>query len=58
MNPNLSPSEQHIRDLQEERWKTLEQVKALEDTISPEDINIYEAAQLRKLYIIKLKRDI
>ena len=58
VNPNRAASEQHIRDLQEERWKTLEQVKARENIIAIIEIYICEAAQLRELYIIKPERDI
>ena len=39
-------------------WKTIEQVKSLENIIASGEIKVDEAAQLWELYIIKLKRDI
>ena len=58
MNSSKSPNEQQVRVLQEERWTALEQVKALEDIISPGEIKVDEAYNLQGLYIIKLKRGI
>ena len=58
MNLSISPGEQHVRALQEERRKTFEQVKSLENIISLVEIKVYEDDQLRELYIIKLKRHI
>ena len=55
MNPYISPVEQHVGYLKEEMQTTLEQVKALENIISPGEIMVYEADQLRELYIIKFK---
>ena len=43
--------------LQEERRTKIEQFKSSENIIASEEINKDEASQLRKLYIIKLKRD-
>ena len=47
-----------VEVLQEESRTTLEQVKALENIISSVEIKIDKSAQLRELYIVKLKRDI
>ena len=58
MNSSRSPSEQQVRALQEEKRTTLEQVKSLEYIITSGKIKVDEADQLRRLYIIKLKRDI
>ena len=58
LNPSRAPNEQPVGDLQEERLTTLEQAKALENIITPGEIKIYEAAQLRGLYIIKMKHGI
>ena len=44
--------------MQKERRTKIEAVKALEYIVASGDIKIYEADQLRGLYIIKPKRDI
>ena len=56
LNPYRAPSEQQVEALQEERRKTIEQVKSLENMISSGEIKVDEATQLQYLYIIKLKR--
>ena len=53
-----SQLQQQVGALQEERQTTFEQVKALENIIASGEIKVDEAAQLREVYIIKLKRDI
>ena len=58
MNLYRDPSEQQVRDIQEERRTTFEQVKSLKNIISLVEIKVNEDSQLRELYIIKLKRDI
>ena len=58
VNPSRSPNKQHIGALQEEIQTTLEQVKALENIITSQEIKLDETDQLRGLYIIKLKRGI
>ena len=55
VNPSKDSNEHRVRTLQEERRKTLEQVKSLENNITSGDIKEDEAAQLQELYIIKLK---
>ena len=44
MNPYRAPSEQHVGDLQEERRKTLEQVKSLENIIASGEIKQFQKA--------------
>ena len=58
MNTSRAPSEKQVGDIQEERRKTLEQVKALKNIITAGEIKVYEAAQLWYLYIIKQKHGI
>ena len=58
VNPSRAPSEQHVGYLQEEKGTTLEQVKSLENIIASGEVQLHQAAQLRELYIIKLKCDI
>ena len=56
MNPSRAPSEQHYGAIQEEMRTALEQVKSLKNIISSGEIKVDEDAQLRELYMIKLKR--
>ena len=58
MNPSRSPNEQQLRDQQESRQTTLEQVKALENIISSVNIKLDEDDQLQGFYIITLKNGI
>ena len=51
VNTYRAPSEQQIGALQEERWTTHEQVKALENIIAPVEIKVYEAAHLWELVV-------
>ena len=49
MNPSIDPSKQQVGYIQEERGKTLEQVRALENMIAAGKDKVYESAQLREL---------
>ena len=51
MSPTRAPSEQHVGALQEERWATLEQVKALKNIIASGEIKLDESAQLQELVV-------
>ena len=58
VNTSRSPSEQQVGAIQEESWTRLGKIKSLETLIASGEIKVYEAAQSRESYIMKLKRDI
>ena len=49
VNPYIVPREQQVGAIQESRWTTREQVKAMYNMIASGDIKVDEAAQLREL---------
>ena len=51
VNLSIAPSEEQFRAIQEERWATLEQVKALENIIESGEIKVDESAQLQYLVV-------
>ena len=56
VNPSIALGEQQVRALQEEIRTTLEEVKALENIIASEEINVDEADQLRELVVFECWR--